>query len=83
MPDSVCPQDDRGHCGPLLAPHLLHMPANAASVSGESETIFRMQKIDDRNLYPLYEYLRLSGSDDFRGKGNRFLSTRAAGDVST
>ena len=48
---------------------VLHTQANAASLSGESETIFRMQKINDRNLYPLYEYLRLSGSGDFRGMG--------------
>jgi hypothetical protein len=55
----------------------LQMPANAASVSGESETIFRMQKIDDRHLYPLYEYLRLSGSGDVRDKGS--LSVNAGG----
>ena len=60
----------------------LQMTANAASISGESETIFRMQKIDDRNLYPLYEYLRLSGSGDLRERGT-FRSMRAAGDATT
>ena len=48
---------------------VLQVQVNAASISGESETIFRMQKIDDRNLYPLYEYLRLSGSDNVREQG--------------
>ena len=56
---------------------VLQSQAQAASVSGESETIFRMQKIHDRNLYPLYEYLRLSGSDDMRGRGT--ISINAGG----
>ena len=74
MPDSVCPQDDRGHCGPLLSRHRsAYVQANAASISGESETIFRMQKINDRNLYPLYEYLRLSGVGRFSWNGHRFI----------
>ena len=55
----------------------LQIPANAASLSGESETIFRMQKIGDRNLYPLYEYLRISGSNDVGEKGT--LSFGAGG----
>ena len=53
-------------CSLVIVPHT---EANAASISGESETIFRMQKSHDRNLYPLYEYLRLSGAGDFRGMG--------------
>ena len=56
---------------------LLQMPANAASLSGESETIFRMQKTYDSNLYPLYEYLRISGSNDVGEKGT--LSFGAGG----
>jgi hypothetical protein len=42
---------------------LLAQPATAAeySISGESNTFLRMKStIDDRNTYPLYEYLRLS-----------------------
>lgn len=38
--------------------------ANATSISGESKTIFRVKEsTDNRKLYPLYEYLRLSGTD--------------------
>ena len=38
--------------------------ANATSISGESKTIFRMgESTENRKLYPLYEYLRLSGTD--------------------
>jgi hypothetical protein len=53
------------------------MTAYAASMSLESETIFRMQKIGDSNLYPLYEYLRLSGSGDVSDRGT--LSIKAGG----
>jgi len=39
---------------------LQHVPVYAASISGETNTILRMGKTaDDRNLYPLYEYLSL------------------------
>jgi hypothetical protein len=38
----------------------LCLPVQAASLSGESTTIFRMGKTtDDRALYPLYEYVHL------------------------
>jgi hypothetical protein len=53
------------------------MTAYADSMSLESETIFRMQKIDDRNLYPLYEYLRFSGSGNVSDRGT--LSVKAGG----
>jgi hypothetical protein len=58
---------------------VLQVQANAASVSGESETIFRMQKINDRNLFPLYEYLRLSGSDTLRDRGTISVNAGAWG----
>jgi hypothetical protein len=59
----------------------LQAQANAASVSGESETIFRMQKINERDLYPLYEYLRVSGSDNVRESGTLAINAGAWGRV--
>jgi hypothetical protein len=39
------------------------LAAHAAAISGDSTTIFRIrQTTDDRNLFPLYEYLHLSGT---------------------
>jgi hypothetical protein len=64
---------------PLIV--ILHTQAYAVSISGESETIFRMQKINDRNLYPLYEYFRLSGSDSMRGGGTLSVNAGAWGRV--
>jgi hypothetical protein len=49
----------------VIAPVLLllllqYVPVYAAEISGESKTILRMGKTaDDRNIYPLYEYLNL------------------------
>jgi hypothetical protein len=60
---------------------VLQVQANAASISGESETIFRMQKINDRNLYPVYEYFRLSGSDNMGGGGTLSINAGAWGRV--
>jgi hypothetical protein len=59
----------------------LQATANAASLSGESETIFRMQKVGDSNLYPLYEYLRLSGSGDVKDKGSILVNAGGWGRV--
>jgi hypothetical protein len=58
---------------------VLQGQAPAATISGESETIFRMQKINDRNLYPLYEYFRLSGSDDVGERGTLSINAGAWG----
>lgn len=49
----------------VIAPAFLlllfqYAPVDAAEISGESNTILRMGRTaDDRNLYPLYEYLSL------------------------
>ncbi len=44
---------------------LLHQAASATSISGNSTTILRMREgMDDDNLFPLYEYLHLSASDN-------------------
>ena len=41
------------------------VPASAASISADSSTIFRMMESpEDKKLYPLFEYLRLSGTSD-------------------
>ena len=46
-------------------------PASPASISGESNTIFRMGKTtDDKKLYPLYEYLRFTGENDVGKSGS-------------
>lgn len=45
--------------------------ANAAAISGESNTIFRMGKTtDDKKLYPLYEYLRFTGENNVGESGS-------------
>ena len=45
--------------------------ANAAAISGESNTIFRMGKTtDDKKLYPLYEYLRFTGENNVGDSGS-------------
>ena len=42
--------------------------ADSAAISGESTTLFRMHEtVDKKNLYPAYEYLRLSATN--LGKG--------------
>ncbi|MEI7671892.1 MAG: hypothetical protein WCK00_07240, partial [Deltaproteobacteria bacterium] len=46
----------------------LYAPAYAGSISGESKTILRMGKTaDDRNSYPLYEYLNLGVANETGG----------------
>lgn len=47
---------------------ILYAPAYAGSISGESKTILRMGKTaDDRNSYPLYEYLNLGVANETGG----------------
>ena len=51
----------------LVSSLLLSVPLFASdySYSGESNTIFRMRKtIDDKNVYPAYEYLRLNMTNE-------------------
>ncbi|MDD2365783.1 MAG: hypothetical protein PHN84_06415 [Desulfuromonadaceae bacterium] len=71
--------------------------ASDYSFSGESNTIFRMRKtVDDKNLFPAYEYLRLNLTDSradgsevsfYMGAwgradlGDKSESSRTAGDV--
>ncbi len=46
-------------------------PANAASISVNSNTIFRMmESTEDKKLYPLFEYLRLSGDSNVGDYGS-------------
>jgi len=57
-------------------------PVNAASISGESNTIFRMMKsTSDKNLYPLFEYLRFSGTDNVGDYGSVALNMGGWGRV--
>ncbi len=47
---------------------ILYAPAYAGSINGESKTILRMGKTaDDRNSYPLYEYLNLGVANETGG----------------
>jgi hypothetical protein len=56
-------------CSLLVFPQT---PANAASISVDSSTIFRMMKSspDEKNLAPFFEYLRLSGASDVGDYGS-------------
>jgi len=70
-----------GMAGIILLAVCLFTPApltiHAATLSGDSRTIFRMQKtVDDRNLYPLYEYLNF-GLESEQSQG--FLSGNIGG----
>jgi hypothetical protein len=55
-------------CGSLIASCSLlifsQLAANATTISGDSTTILRMREsTGERDLYPLYEYLHLAGTD--------------------
>jgi hypothetical protein len=65
------------------------LEANAASFSGDSTTILRARETgEDRDLYPLYEYLHLTGTDvqengtttlNFGGWGRGDLGDKSTG----
>ena len=59
------------------------LAANATTISGDSTTILRMRETtQDKNLFPLYEYLHFSGTDEVKNGAVSFhLGVWGRGDL--